>query len=415
MKSLIVTLIIVLSLASASNYAGGFQLNEHGAKAMAMGGAYTAVANDPSAIYWNGAGLTALSGTHFMVGTSLIIPNTTFRGVSPDITNYDMKQQIFFPSHFFVSHSIDKDWAIGLGFTVPFGLGTKWGDDWIGKYLAIETELQTFTVMPTVAYRVNDYLSLSASFVYSFADVTITRKIPQSPFDGDAFVRLEGDDKSAFGYNFGLMVKPIEKVSIGVSFHSQIEYSFEGTAVTTGAQQLIDAKRLPNDDIKADLTTPFNLAFGIAVDVTDELKISADYQRVGWSSYDSLKVEFNDPAFTDLASPREYEDSYIIRLGASYKYNDNFSFMGGIYYDNNPVNPDFVNPSLPDANRLGFSFGLEAKLTEKIGIQASYLYIRSEELTVTNSRENYVPGISPFNGTYNSFANIFSVGFLYSL
>ena len=410
----IYTLISALFI-SLQLFAGGFQLNEHGAKAMGMGGAYTAVSNDASAIYWNGAGLTQLSGTNFLIGTTLIAPVSTFRGVTPDITEYKMEKQIFFPTHAFISHSFSKDLAVGLGFTSPFGLGTKWGEDWIGRYLAVETELQVFTISPVVAYNLMDNLSVSAGFVYSFANVTITKKVPQTPFAGDAFVKLDGKDNFAAGYNLGLMYKPLPKLSLGLSFHSQLPFEFSGTATTTGAQALIDAKQLPNGGVKAKLTTPLNLAFGAAYDVMPELKVSFDFQYVGWSSYDSLIVNFDDPAYGRSVSPRLYDNSYIIRLGADYEVFDGIEALAGIYFDKNPVKPEYVNPSLPDANRLGFSLGVEYKLTSQLDVSASYLFIRGSQLTVTNSQESYSAGKAAFNGTYNSYANLASLSLSYSL
>ncbi|GAB4297147.1 MAG: outer membrane protein transport protein [Ignavibacteriaceae bacterium] len=415
MSKKLYTFVAVILLFSANIYGGGFQINEHGAKAMGMGGAFTGLANDASAVYWNAAGLTRLTGTHFLLGTALIGPSSTFRGVTPDTDLYHMQSQTFFPSHFFASHSVMDNLSVGLGFSTPFGLGTKWDEDWIGKYLAVETELRTFTLTPVVAFSILDNLSISGGFIYSFADVTITRKNSQAPFEGDAFVNLEGDEKSAFGYTAGLMYQPFDFLSIGASFHSEVDYEFEGTATTTGAQQLIDAGLLPNGDVTAELTTPMNIAVGIALFITDEFTLTADYQYVGWSSYDTLKVNFVDPNFTDLASPREYDDSFIARLGAGYKISDELELLGGIYYDKNPVDPDKLNPSLPDSDRLGFSLGVEGRITENFTVSASYLFIRSEEVTVTNSQEIYTAGDSRFNGTYNSFANLLSFSFQYSL
>jgi long-chain fatty acid transport protein len=140
-------------LISSNIYAGGFQLNEHGAKALAMGGAFTAVANDASAIYWNGAGLSYLSGTNISFGASFIAPTSSFRGVTPDVTKYRGKNLLFYPVNFFVSHKFNDKFSAGLGFTTPFGLGTEWDENWPGKYLAIETSLQTFIVTPVVSYK----------------------------------------------------------------------------------------------------------------------------------------------------------------------------------------------------------------------------------------------------------------------
>jgi long-chain fatty acid transport protein len=262
-------------------------------------------------------------------------------------------------------------------------------------------------------------LSISVGGSYSFADVTIAQANSQTPFVGDAFIHLEGDDKSAFGYNAGIMWKPMKELSIGASFRSEVDYSFEGTATATGAEQL--AALLPKGNITADLTTPMNIQGGIGYRVIEQLQLSADFQWVGWSSYDKLAVDFEDPAYDDISRPRNYEDTYAIRFGAEYFLDDNLSFLGGIYFDKMPVQPEYLSPSLPDADRLGFSIGADAHITENFGVSGSFLYIRSSELTVTNSNEIYTPyeegneeSASRFNGTYNSYAGLFSFSLYYN-
>lgn len=414
MKKLLLTISVALFAYTFMVYAGGFQQNQHGARAKALGGAFTGLANDPSAIYWNGAGLTQLKGTQIMLGTHLLTPSSTFRGIAPDKSYSYMETQLFTPSHFFGSHNFDNGLAIGLGFTTPYGSGTKWDEDWVGRYITTETKLQTFILMPTIAYEFTEGLSVSASFVYSFANVLIERMIPQYPFDGDAKISLDGEDKFAFGYNFGLLYKPLDWLSIGGTFRSEVEYGFEGTATTTAAPQLID--RFPKGDITATLITPMNIVGGIAVNVSDRFSLSADYQWVGWSSYDSLAVQFAD--YDDVSSPREYENSYIIRFGGEYLIVDEFAVMAGIYYDNIPVKSDRLNPSLPDANRMGYSLGFTAHLTNSFSVTGSFLYVQGEQTTVTDSKENAYPVSGrdffvPFNGTYNSNAKIISMSLQY--
>lgn len=413
MKKIFTYLFAVLAL-SSSVLAGGFQLNQHGAKASGMSGAFTAVANDPSAVYWNPGGLSFIKGTHFMISSHLVTPSSSFRGISPNVDEYKVIKRTFYPSNFFASHSINNDWAVGIGFTVPFGLGTKWDEDWVGRYLAVETELQIFTLTPTVSYKITDNLSVGAGFVFSFANVKIIQKTPQTPFAGDAKITLDGNDKSAFGYSFGVMYKPTDKLTLGAAFQSNIDYDFSGTANSEGAQQLIDAKRLPVGDVIAKLKTPFNLAIGAAYQVTDEWLISTDFQYVGWSSYDTLKVDFVDPVYTDLASPRLYDNSFIIRLGTDYKLFDDFSIRGGLYYDKKPVEDNMVAPSLPETDRIGMTIGAEYKFLNNLSIRGSFLYIRGNELKVENSKQ-LIHGNTPFNGVYNINATVFSIGLLYSL
>ncbi len=412
MKVKIVTFVLFVMLAVSEIFAGGFQLNEHSARAMAMGGAFTGLADDPSAIYFNAAGITQLNGIHLMLGSTVIAPVFSFRGVTPAVTEYDATKQTFFPVHFYATYRFNNNLSFGLGFMSPFGLGSKWDDNWVGKYLAIETELQVFDVTPVVAYKVLDNLSISAGLAYSFANVKISQKTPQTPFAGDAFTHLDGKDNSAWGYNLGIFYKPTEDFSVGVSFHSEIKYKFKGSASTTGAAQL--TSELPNGDAQANLTTPFNLAFGAAYRVLPKLLLSADFQYVGWSSYDTLTINFSNPT-TTVSSPRLYDNSFIVRLGGEYNLCNNLDLRAGIYYDNNPVKPEYVNPSLPEANRLGFSFGVGYKFANNISISAAYLYIRNSQLTVTDSQEHYSLGNSGFNGTYNAYANLASLTLSYSL
>ncbi|MFZ1281039.1 MAG: outer membrane protein transport protein, partial [Ignavibacteriaceae bacterium] len=291
--------------------------------------------------------------------------------------------------------------------------------NWVGKYLAVETSLQTFIVTPVISYKPIESLAISAGFVYSFADVAIKRKgfITEDQgdpaiFNSDAFVSLEGDDMFAYGFNAGIMFKPTKCLSIGASYHSEVKYEFEGTATTVGPELL--AASLPHGKITAELTTPQNIAGGIAIDFSEKFKLSADFQYVGWSSYEKLEVIFTETGDTST-SPRLYDDSYIIRLGANYKPTEKLSFMGGVYYDKNPVSSTHLNPSLPESNRIGLSFGIEAQIFENLSVQGSYLFIRGKQLTITDSQEIYTSGDGAFNGTYNTSANIFGLSFNLSL
>jgi long-chain fatty acid transport protein len=217
-----------------SLFAGGFQINNQGARAMGMGNAFTAVVNDASAVHWNGAGLVNVYGTNFMVGTALTFPSTTFTGIAPATDEYKMENQMFYPPHLFASHRISNDFAAGLGFNTPFGLGSKWEDNWIGSFLSIETELQVFTVTPVLAYRLFEGFSLSAGFIYSWANVKIARNVALPAPPGTAFVNMEGDDKSTYGFSLGLMYKH-DRFSAGASFRSEMEFEFEGEATASNA------------------------------------------------------------------------------------------------------------------------------------------------------------------------------------
>ncbi len=203
-----------------------------------------------------------------------------------------------------------------------------------------------------------------------------------------------------------------QALSVGVSYRSQVKHSFSGDVVTTGPSQL--SASLPNAPIEAVLTTPAQLTAGIAYRFTPGFVVTADFQYVWWSSYDTLKVTFASDGKTLTASERLYKDVWIARLGVEYKYSKDLDLRAGFLYDKNPIEDKKVDPTLPDSDRMGFSAGIGYRLSNAISMDLAYLFLRFNERTITNSIESYSgSGFAPMNGTYNSYANLFSLTFNY--
>lgn len=390
---------------------------------MAMGGAYTAIAFDPSAVYFNNAAITRLGGFQGLIGTTLIAPSVSFRGPygptvsNPTIAESDMHKQSFFPSHAYFTYQVDNNLFVGLGFNTPFGLGTEWDNNWVGKDVSIKIDLKTFSFNPVIAYKLNDQLSFGAGLQYNLGSVKIIRGAgialnSSSPAFGEAVANLEGTTNSAIGFTVGGLAQLSKELSLGVSYRSQVKYAFKGTASSTGPSQF--ASLLPHGDISADLKTPAELVIGAGYQVNDKWLLSADFQYVWWSSYDTLKVNFSDASQKSIVDPREYENTYTARIGAEYKYSEKLALRVGFLFDRNPVTDERVEASLPDANRLGYSLGFGYKVSDKITVDASYLYLHFLERTVTTSKVSYTPsGSAYFNGTYNNMANLVSLSIAY--
>ncbi|MFC2085502.1 OmpP1/FadL family transporter, partial [Bacteroidota bacterium] len=397
--------------------AGGFQINEHGARAMAMAGAFTALANYPSTIFYNPAGLTQLQGTWFSGGVTLIKPSSTFRGPSPSITEYELDDAMFTPINLYITHQITQDLYAGVSVNNQYGLGTTWDENWIGKYLAIETEIRTFFFNPTIAYNLTDNFSIGVGLQFAYGDVIIARKNSLSPFEGDAYVDLEGNG-TAWGFTAGLHYKPIPELALGLSFRSETNFDFEGDAVAEAPTQLSTA--VPTGSISAPLTTPANITFGVAVFPCSHLTLSFDFQYIGWSSYDKLEVTFNDIVDENnnplvSSSIRDYDNTYILRLGTEYKLNNELDIRGGLLYDNNPVKDERLDPTLPDADRLGLNIGLGYKISPNLFVDLAYMFLRFDEREIKNSVIDYTSGSAKFNGVYNSVAHLLGLNFTYNL
>ncbi|MFZ1290042.1 MAG: outer membrane protein transport protein, partial [Melioribacteraceae bacterium] len=179
---------------------------------------------------------------------------------------------------------------------------------------------------------------------------------------------------------------------------------------------------LPNGPITAPLTTPENITLGVAIRPLKYFTLTADYQYVGWDSYDKLEVQFEDFIDSETGeqlvstSERFYDNGFIARIGAEYEYSKTFTARGGFLYDHNPVPDERLDPTLPDSDRLGFNLGGSYNLNESFSLEAAYMFLRFDERKITNSLENYSGidnSISPMNGVYNSIAHLFSVSLAY--
>ena len=423
MKKKILTLFFVCVLFAGNMYPSGFQINENGARAMAMAGAFTGLANDPSAIYFNPAGITQLDGTQIYAGATMIIPISSFAGPTPLTTNKtDMVSQTFFPINFYITHKFTDRLSVGLGVNNQFGLGTKWDPTWAGSHLAVETSVKTFFFTPVVAYKILENLSLSVGVTIATGNVLISSKtnsaVPtvQSAYP-DPLITLNSNTATAVGYTAAVLYKPITQLQIGACYRSKSKFDLTGNATSDPASFVHPVYHItiayPNGSISAPLTTPPDLTVGVAWLPCEKWTITADYQWIGWSSYDYLDVSFNtykSPSTGVLLNesiPRLYQDTYILRLGTEYKASDILALRAGIYYDHNPILDAYVDPTLPDADRIGICIGAGYNFTSKLRADLTYELLLFPDRTITNSAFG-------FNGTYSNMAHLIGLDLSYN-
>ena len=151
------------------------------------------------------------------------------------------------------------------------------------------------------------------------------------------------------------------------------------------------------------------------------LTLSFDFQYNGWKSYDKLEVTFDEfkPAGTPYVSTseRDFQNSFILRLGAEYVTSDRFTLRGGVLYDKNPIKDERLDPTLPDADRIRLNLGMSYKITNNLSVDLAYLFLMFKERTISSSKEfiPLMPTPVELKGTYSSSAHLIGLNFNYSL
>jgi len=396
---------VVLALAVSISFGGGYQINEHGARAVGMGGAFVARASDGSAMFFNPAGLGFQQGFNLMLGTTLIAPSTTWTPPGGG-TDVSMKSQTFFPSNFYASYSVGDKWVFGLGFFSPYGLGTEWPDMWapsyFGGYNAEKTSMATYYINPTVAYKVNDKLSFGLGVSYIAASATlnaytlILTGLP-SPYPPSIspLANLDGTGNGV-SVDLGVLYKVNDKLSLGASYRSLAKIDFSGTESFSGVSSPI-----PSQNGSITLPMPSNLFVGASYQLNNKFSVEADFQWVGWSSYNDPQLKVGT---TTTTLKEKWDDGYLIRIGGEYQVNEKLALRAGYINDVSPQPPSQTVPRLPDGDRNDISVGGSYQLTHQLHVDLAYMIV------LFNSRD---ASTATFPGTYKSSANLVSIDFGY--
>src|SRR5437867_13382145 len=115
---------------------GGFSFNENGAAATGKATAFAGEANDPSAIFYNPAGITQLQGTQIMIGASVVKLDSTFRSATT-VESTQLQDQFPALPYVYITHQFTR-WgerlSIGLGIYTPFGILIDWPVNCLARF-----------------------------------------------------------------------------------------------------------------------------------------------------------------------------------------------------------------------------------------------------------------------------------------
>jgi long-chain fatty acid transport protein len=440
----VLPVLLVLLFTASASFAAGFRLPEAGAKAMGMGFAFTAQADDPSAIYFNPAGLTQLKGQNVMVGVTYVRENgAEFTGTTPLTLNtgtglFDSKSEtqktlnFYIPNAYYTRTTNSGNVSYGVGIFSPFGLGQEYNDKTtsIFRDQVTKVDIMTIVVNPTIAFKFNEVLSVGAGidFMYGKAKLDQTGVVRVGltpPLDQLNIFQLDLDgDGTAWGYNFGLLLKPTENLKIGANYRSPFKLKIKDADVNVGninstvgwvqpggftAAQVFGGTSF---DTKAGTTINMPATFALGASCTmGKLTVNADADWTFWSTFQSLDIDFqnNTGLLPDVSRPERWKDVVAFRIGGEYRVTDPLALRLGFVYDPSPVPAETLSPLLPDSNRLLYTAGAGYKVGAWT-IDLAYMYVDKKDRTVNNQVNLSFPRTgSGFNGTWTGDAHLVSL------
>lgn len=418
MKNLfkIAILSLIALTMSVFAFSSGFAIYEHGARAMGQAGAFVARANDPSALWFNPAGMTSLPGTQIYVGGTAIIHGSTYFSVTDGLT-IESDDEIGFPPNAYITQQLTDFLWFGVGFNAPFGLSKTWPLPTSSDPLAYHTQyakLQLLFFSGALAAKISDDFSIGAgvsyvsasvnweryqnvdALVYFLSGLTIT-DVDDLYFNAD----VTGDAISFFG---GIQWKISPAITFGASYHSGADIEYTGDITmqepntgSTGVNAIL-ANLFPDSPEQSGIANlPFvdNIMGGFAFKISPEFDLEVDVYYTLWSKYEQLTLDFAEetgfwflvtiPVVEDQIIEKNWEDTFCARLGGEYHASPDLDIRFGLLYDQTPIPDETLDPMLPDNDRLGVTAGIGYHKNGFVVDFAYMMLLLGERTTTTNT------------------------------
>lgn len=401
------------SLASGA-FGGGFGIGTQSGSGTGnafAGGA--AAADDASVTWYNPAAMMVLpsgsqvAGALHAVKTSFKFQNQGSTGAyaAPGTGDGgDGGGWAFIPNGFF-KMDINPQLRFGVALNAPFGLKTEYDAGWRGQLTALKSEIKTININPSVAYKVNDTISVGGGLSMQKIEAEL------SNFAGAAGVSTLNADDIGYGYNLGLIVQASPSTRIGAAYRSPIKFGLEGNVTLTGAPA-------GNGNIRADLKVPDSASFSVFHALDPKWELMGDITWTGWSTLQQLAViRTSGPAAGATLTTLQFQwkDTWRYSVGANYKWTNQTKFRFGLAIDETPTNDTTRNARLPDQDRKWVAFGVQHRLSKAGVLDVGYAHEFVKDARVNNT----VPGVATcaagcLTGSFDDKADIFSIQYSHS-
>lgn len=407
--------VLFFAAASGQAIAGGYQLNEQSVSGQGYGHAgRSSNVNDASIVFGNPAGMSFLDRAQITAGATYLdvqtdIDNATATrrldsgvaaggapsgvqvpvGGVPGGNEGDMVGGQTIPFGFY-AQPINERWSFGLGLYAPFGSKTDYESDFQGRYFGDYTEVVVATAQPTLAYRINDRLSLGVGVTYNRIDGELRRQLPSEPgFNSAADIdsRVDGDDE-AWGYNIGVLYRPFEATTLGLTYRSKVDYTLEGDFQAT--DPLGNVVRA-DDSAELDLTTPETVNFSITQQMTPDLKLMFGVSWVRWDRFNEIRVD-GGAGDTITQEQQSYRNAWAFAVGGEYALNPQWVLRAGVSIDETPTNDTYRSVRIPSDDRRIFSLGAGWTPIPDLTVDVAYSYLTERRTHISQERSDLLNG-----------------------
>lgn len=396
---LIVCLMSFVMSRAITAQGAGFDLPDMDAFAVGRGMAVVATADNPSAIYFNPAGITQLEGNNLRGGIYGIDLAPSY--VSPGGGTYDNQNKLHAVPQLYYTYG-RTNWPVsfGIGTFTPFGLGLQWPDDTGFRTVTggLDSSLTYVSINPVVALKLPWHLSVAAglSANYAYADLK-QGLLPAPPYNN--YFEFKGDGW-ATGYNFGLLWQPWQKLSIGATFRGPTTINLKGHTYAG------DGPSSYNSEANAAFDFPLEVLDGISYRPTPKWNLEFDTEYMDWNRLQTVTIHQSTPPplvpLSSLPVALNWESSWYFEWGATRYFDNHWHVSAGYIFSQHSVPNDYYTPAAADLNRHFVSVGTGYQ-GKRLSFDVAYQFGYGPAWVVSNDTSPAA------NGTYKFLSNALAI------
>src|SRR5450756_2003987 len=327
----------------------GFLLPNQDPVAIARGNAFVATADNPSAIYYNPAGITQISGWDVEVGElNYIGIDANYKPASggPDVNSKFEVTPV--PQIYAVYSPTNLPFSWGMGLYAPFGLGVEWPANSSLRTLDIESRMQYITINPVMAWKILPSLSIAAGPAFNYSTLKFRRGLT-SPFDEYTF---EGNDYSING-TVGIRWQPCAKLAFGVDYRSESDMNFSGHSTYKPGNGYVFV--VPTSTSTA---LPQSLSGGISYRPTPHWNAEADVEWANTHRTTTLNLKGSGAIFgADLPFNLNWHDTWMYKFGVTRYFDNGWFVSAGYFFTTSTTSEQNFTPAVPDTQLHTGSLG----------------------------------------------------------
>jgi len=353
---------------------------------------YAARANDPGTVLTNPAGMTRLKGSQLQVGAQLLYGDVEFQpefGTTTKGSYGDNALGLLPALSAFGTYAVNPHISIGIGMFSNFGLGLWYDSQWVGRYYAKNAILMGMTVMPAIACRFNEHLSVGAGvnimYGYFRQTVAINNLVP---IIGDGQLKIK-DDTLGVGGNLGILYEVSPRTRFGVTYSTPIKLRFEDTPEFSGTGPGITSILLNRgayfNTLNLNVTVPQAVMASFYHEFNDTWALLGNFGWQNWSEFGKVDVSLSSTENPGLTTNLNYNDTWHGALGAQYRLSEPWLLTCGIAYDSSMLDDSNRSPSLPLGWAWRFALGAQYDMSRdvRLGFAYEYLYSGSPRINVS--------------------------------